>query len=142
MTEDQIFQGMVEKIPRKSITIMIGFVQRVKTLIFRGEKDVISVQPEETAILELKEIKNGEMEIDPKGQEEVEKIADLKDRNGEEETIDLKGQEEVEKIADPKDREEIIVNLTIIKNLILKKQNLGHLKGFVVNLELILKIEN
>ena len=142
MTEDQTFQEMVEKIPRKSITIMIGFVQRVKTLIFRGEKDVISVQPEETAILELKEIKNGEMEIDPKGQEEVEKIADLKDRNGEEETIDLKGQEDVEKIVDPKDREEIIVNLTIIKNLILKKQNLGHLKGFVVNLELILKIEN
>ena len=130
MTEDQTFQGMVEKIPRKSITIMIGFVQRVKTLIFRGEKDVISVQPEETARLELKEIKNGEMEIDPKGQEEVEKIADLKDRNGEEETIDPKGQEE------------IIVNLTIIKNPILKKQNLGHLKGFVVNLELILKIEN
>ena len=142
MIEDQTFQGMPGKILRKSITIMIGFVQRVKTLIFRGEKNVISVQPEETAILELKEIKNGEMEIDPKGQEEVEKIADLKDRNGEEETIDLKGQEEVEKIADPKDREEIIVNLTIIKNLILKKQNLGHLKGFVVNLELILKIEN
>ena len=100
MTEDQTFQEMVEKIPRKSITIMIGFVQRVKTLIFRGEKDVISVQPEETAILELKEIKNGEMEIDPKGQEEVEKIADLK------------GQEE------------IIVNLTIIKNLILNQPNL------------------
>ena len=86
MTEDQIFQGMVEKIPRKSITIMIGFVQRVKTLIFRGEKDVISVQPEETVILELKEIKNGEMEIDPKGQEEVEKIADLKDQYADEET--------------------------------------------------------
>ena len=64
MTEDQTFQEIVEKIPRKSIMTMIGFVQRVKMLIFRGEKDVISVQPEETVIIGLKEIKNGAKEID------------------------------------------------------------------------------
>ena len=104
MTENQTFQGIVEKISKKSSMIMIGFVQSAKTIIFHGEKGAINVQPQETVILGLKEIRNGEIEIDPKDQEEVETITDLKDRNGEEETIDLKGQEEVEKIADLKDR--------------------------------------
>ena len=97
---------------------MIGFVQSAKTIIFHGEKGAINVQPQETVILGLKEIRNGEIEIDPKDQEEVETIADLKDQ------------------------EEKIVNLTIIKNLIPKKQSLGHQKDFVENLEPISKIEN